>query len=109
MEPRVDNDFRRCQRIINWKEPEIRASRAKTIEDMPDTVSRTPLASDALRRFLESEVPGAAQFLPVTITAPGLEAAGRQYWIVNCLRVAACLDKARSLNEYEPESGGGVF
>ncbi len=102
-------EFIKCRRIAKWSPQIVRGNKTRVFEDMPDTVCTTPLASEALKQFLEREAPDTAQFLPVRMEGPNVDEAHRNYWVINWLKSVDCLDKARSLNEYPPEDGGGVF
>ena len=58
------------------------------------------IVSPRLRKFLEVEAPGHCQFFPVHISGPRPNDAQFDYWAINWLRAADCLD---------PQSYDGTF
>jgi hypothetical protein len=103
-------EFMKCKPFQKWTTPTVSwRRRPKFLEDMPWTIDSVPLVSDRFKRFLEEKVPGHAQFLPLRMEGPGVDDEHRFFWAVNWLKCVDCLDLARSMNEYSPEEGGGVF
>jgi len=78
--------------------PVFTYQKVNVFEDMPWPNHSFYIASSRLRVFLESEAPGAAQYLPVRFAGPRSTTIPQKYWAMNWLRVFDCLDEA-SYNE----------
>ncbi len=75
---------------------------------MPWNDSPGHIASDRLRRLIEREAPGHAEFLPVGLVWRNKPANLGNYWMINWLHMVDCFDRARSKyttvpDKHEPE------
>lgn len=105
-----DWQFNRCSRISDWSASSavLSCPKTKVYEDMPWTIGGTLVVSDRLRALIEKRDASLAQFLPVTMEGPGAADLPWNYWILNLLKSCDCLDKPRSMNEYDDGSGAFV-
>jgi|GEM_PF-2342731 len=76
-----------------WPDPPPRYTYSR-VGPKPD-VRHVPLGgvwivSEPLRRFLEQEAPGAAEFWPVRVEGPGRSTLHESYWAVNFLHAWRC-------------------
>lgn len=89
-----------------FKAAAFRCKDAKPPSDVLGLASDYFVVSERLRKYLETESPGALEFLPARL----LDVNGRdtklKYWVVNWVRVLDIMDKKASLNRDE---NGRVF
>jgi hypothetical protein len=85
--------------LETWEEVAVQGRQAELLDDMPWSLDSNFFVSDRFREFLEAEVPGHAQFLPVRMEGPGVDEAHRRYWAVNWLHLLDCIDLPRSMDE----------
>lgn len=79
--------------MYEWPEPvPVFVYTTKTVfEDMLWSSSSNEIVSDRLRHIWEHEAPGAAQYLPVQLSGPGVEECPHKYWAVLWRRQIDCL------------------
>lgn len=75
-------------------------SHVADFEDIPRVVGYPGImiVSDRLRKFFETEAPGAAEYLPVRIEGPRACEMPGPYWAVNKLSLFDCLDEEESMD-----------
>ncbi len=87
--PEVEDSLTCGQVITQWDSqtrftPKVRGP----IEDYPWCMRSAPVVSDRLRRIIEVNAPGNAQFLPVRILYAGHAfEAGQPFWVANWLHL----------------------
>lgn len=104
LEPELNRRFPLGVPIRNWRVPVISADRRAGLEDVPMGLSmKRPIVSEAFRKLIEREAPGAAQFLGIRLSYRG-QRVNQAFWLCNWRRVIACADAGRTEWSYTPRT-----